>query len=213
MCHRAGNRRETIRGILIAALTGLGIYLFYYFTSEPNSLPRQGVASFFLVSSILTLAWRLFYIRLFTAPQFMRRVLLVGGGKAGQALLRVANNLWPPPFYLVGIVDDDPDKLGKEFEGLKVLGNGEALQRILEEQRVSDILVACREMNDHLWALLDQECGLNHPHAQRLSWWVESQSACWRRIGSCHFIMRPRQPSKRKHLSSYRRRLTAACCS
>jgi exopolysaccharide biosynthesis polyprenyl glycosylphosphotransferase len=161
--HRAGSRRETIRGIVIAALTGLGIYLFYYFTSEPNSLPRRGVASFFLVSSAVTLAWRMFYIRLFTAPQLMRRVLLVGGGKAGQALLHVANNLWPPPFYLVGIVDDDPEKLGKEIEGLKVLGNGEALQRIIEEQNVSDILVAINgEMNDRLFeALLDsQERGL-----------------------------------------------------
>jgi exopolysaccharide biosynthesis polyprenyl glycosylphosphotransferase len=161
--HRAGSVRETVRGVTIAALTGLGIYLFLYFTSPPRALPRRGVAGFFVAASLLTLAWRLVYIRIFTAPQLLRRVLLVGGGQAGQALLRVANEMWPPPYYLVGIIDDDPEKQGKEIEGLPVLGDSEALLEIVEDQHVSDILVAIQgEMRGSMFqALLDaQERGL-----------------------------------------------------
>ena len=162
--HRAGNRRDTVRGIAIAALTGLGIYLFLYFTSaRPGSLPRRGVASFFVAASLLTLTWRLLYIRIFTAPQFMRRVLLVGGGKAGQALLKVVSGLWPPPFYIVGIIDDDPEKQGIVIEGLTVLGNCDQMQDLVQDEKISDILVAISgEMQGAMFqALLDiQECGV-----------------------------------------------------
>jgi exopolysaccharide biosynthesis polyprenyl glycosylphosphotransferase len=161
--HRAGSRRETVRGIAVAVLTGLMLYLFLYFTSAPRSLPRRGVAGFFIAASVLTLAWRMLYIRVFTASQFMRRVLLVGGGQAGQALLKITNSLWPPPFYLAGIIDDDPQKVGKEIEGLPVLGDSESLLEIIEEQNISDILVAIQgEMQGSMFqALLDaQERGL-----------------------------------------------------
>src|SRR3990172_7163512 len=101
----AGNLAETVKGIATAALIGLGLYLllYFYFSVPPRSiLPRRGVAGFLVAVSILTLLWRYIYIRIFTAPAFMRRVLLVGAGKAGQAIIKVLNDLWPPPFFLVG---------------------------------------------------------------------------------------------------------------
>ena len=104
--HRAGDWGDTVRGVAIATLIGLGFYLllFFYFTDPPNSLlPRRGVAGFFVAAPILTLIWRFLYIRIFTAPAFMRRILLVGAGKAGETLLQVMDDIWPPPFFLVGI--------------------------------------------------------------------------------------------------------------
>src|SRR5512146_1486052 len=81
--HRASNWREILRGILIGAAAGAGFYLLVFFLSEPDSLPRQGVASFILFTVVLTFLWRLVYIKVFSHPQFMRRVLVVGAGKAG----------------------------------------------------------------------------------------------------------------------------------
>ena len=52
------------------------------------------------------------------------------------------NDLWPPPFFLAGIIDDDPQKLNTEIEGYKVFGNSENLISIIEEQNISDIIVA-----------------------------------------------------------------------
>jgi exopolysaccharide biosynthesis polyprenyl glycosylphosphotransferase len=113
--------------------------------------------------AVLTLVWRTFYIRVYTAPQFMRRVLLVGGGKAGKTLLEVINDLWPPPFHIAGIVDDDPEKVGKALEGSTVLGTSEELTKYIEEQNASDIIVAITgEMQGSMFqALLDaQESGI-----------------------------------------------------
>jgi exopolysaccharide biosynthesis polyprenyl glycosylphosphotransferase len=143
--HRAGNWGDTVRGVAMATLIGLGFYLllFFYFTDPPNSLlPRRGVAGFFIAAPVLTLIWRFLYIRIFTAPAFNRRVLLVGGGKAGETLLQVIDDLWPPPFYLVGIIDDDPQKIGTQIEGHEVLGDSSELLEIVEVEDVSDIIVA-----------------------------------------------------------------------
>lgn len=158
---RASNWRATVRGLASAALIGLGLYLVMYFVYA--DLPRQGVAGFFVAVTALTLGWRYAYIRITNAPQFMRRVLLVGGGKAGEALLKVINDLWPPPFYMVGVIDDDPEKQEKIIEGQPVLGGGDDLLRIVEEQRISDMIVAISgEMQPRLFQslLVAQEQGV-----------------------------------------------------
>jgi exopolysaccharide biosynthesis polyprenyl glycosylphosphotransferase len=140
--HRAIDFGQTVRGVITAAIIGLGIYLLFYFTSEPNSLPRRGIASYLISVVALTLLWRWVFIRIFTAPALMRRVLLVGGGRTGELLLAIINDLWPPPFYLVGIIDDDLDKQGKEIEGLTVVGNHQDLLQVIRDQQISDIIVA-----------------------------------------------------------------------
>lgn len=142
---RAGDLGATVRGLAMATLIGLGLYLllFFYFTDPPKSLlPRRGVAGFFITAPLLTLIWRALYIKIFTAPAFMRRVLLVGGGITGQVLLNVINDIWPPPFYLVGVIDDDPQKIGTVLEGHPVLGGSDRLLEIAEREGVSDIIVA-----------------------------------------------------------------------
>jgi len=57
---RSSKRDETIKGILIAAVICLGLYLIIYFTSTPNSLPRRGVAVFLICATIFTILWRFF---------------------------------------------------------------------------------------------------------------------------------------------------------
>lgn len=164
--HRAGSWRATLSGVTTATLVGLGLYmvLYFYYVDPPRSLlPRRGVAGFFIAVPVLTLAWRLFYIRIFTDPQFMRRVLVVGGGKAGQAILQVANDLWPPPFYVVGVIDDDPNKANSLIENHLVLGSSDNLLEIIQSHNVSDLLVAITgEMQPRMFqALLQaQELGV-----------------------------------------------------
>ncbi len=161
--HRAANWRETVRGVAVAAIIGLGLYMLVYFTSDPKSLPRRGVAGFVIAASVLTLIWRLIYLRVFTAPQFMRRVLLVGAGETGKIILKLVNELWPPPFYLAGIIDDDPDKIGKSIDGHKVFGGNDKLLETAAALNISDLVVAITgQMNGNMFqTLLDaQEMGL-----------------------------------------------------
>lgn len=162
----AGNWHTTVRGVLTVAVLGLGLYLllFFAFFEPPRSLlPRRGMTAFLVLAVTLTLLWRWVYIRIFTLPRLMRRVLVVGAGKSAEVILKVINSLWPPPFYVVGIVDDDPQKWGTALEGFVVLGGSERLLELIEEQRISDLLVAISgEMRGQLFqSLLDaQERGI-----------------------------------------------------
>jgi FlaA1/EpsC-like NDP-sugar epimerase len=113
---RASRRSDTIRGIMIAAGASLALYLIVFFISPRGSLPRFGVAGFIVSAFVLTMTWRMIYINVFTAPQFMRRVLIVGAGRAGTTLSKIVNELWPPPFFLVGYIDDDPGKLALQLK-------------------------------------------------------------------------------------------------
>jgi len=92
---RASKTRETLKGIGLALLIYALIYLLVYFSSEPNSLPRRGVALFIIAAAGLTLLWRLAYIRMFTAPHLLRRVLIIGAGNAGETIADVISKQWP----------------------------------------------------------------------------------------------------------------------
>lgn len=156
--HRASDFSKTVKGVLIAAALGFMLYLllFFYYSVPPKSfLPRRGVASYLFTVLLLTLAWRYLYIRIFAAPQFMRRVLIVGGGKTGRIMLKTINNLKSKPFFVVGIIDDDPEKVDQIIEGERVLGNNTQLIRIADEQKISDLIVAIGgEMHPEMFRVL-----------------------------------------------------------
>lgn len=155
---RAGAWRETFRGVMGAAGIGGVLYLLLYFTGE-GSLPRRGVLYFLALVVAFTLAWRRLYTLVFTAPAFMRRVLVVGAGESGVALVEVVNSLRPPPFHIVGMVDDDASKHGNEIGSIKVRGGNSVLLKLLEDEAITDIVVSILgPMNGSMFqALLDAQ--------------------------------------------------------
>ena len=141
--HTASNWRKTLRGIAVAPLVGLmGYSLLFTVNTDPNSLPRIAIGAFLVLASFLTLGWRAIYIRLYTSSGLMRRVLVVGAGKAGRTLVEAYRKLSPPPFLIIGFIDDDPAKRNKSYHGFGVLGDSEHLLDLVEDYRISDVVVA-----------------------------------------------------------------------
>jgi exopolysaccharide biosynthesis polyprenyl glycosylphosphotransferase len=160
--HRARDPEQTLRNIAFSALIGMGLYMVFYFTSQKGSLPRIGVATFIISVFALTLLWRLLYIRIFTAPQFMRRMLVVGAGDTGKIMLKIISQIKPRPYILVGIIDDDPQKIGKMIEGYEVFGGCDVLLNAICDHQITDLIVAISgQMQGGMFqALLDaQEVG------------------------------------------------------
>ena len=161
---RANRRMDTIRGIIIAGLVGTGLYMIVFFISPPDSLPRQGVATFIIGSAILTLLWRMLFIRIFTAPLFLRRMLIVGAGRQGSELCVILRKVNPPPFILAGLIDDDPVKQGTLIEGYPILGPGNQIGQVVQEHHITDIIFAIsNEINPELFRelLRIQETGVD----------------------------------------------------
>lgn len=156
---RAADWNETLRVLAIAAVIALAFYSMVYFFNTPKSLPRRGVAAFIGSALILTIIWRFLYIHIFTASQFLRRVLLVGGGETGQIILKILKDLHPQPFIVLGIVDDDPAKIGTEIEGYRVLGGSDKLLELIYSLDISDLIVAIsgKMQGSMFQALLDAQ--------------------------------------------------------
>jgi exopolysaccharide biosynthesis polyprenyl glycosylphosphotransferase len=141
--HTAVSWRKTLRGISLAAFIGIVIYaLVFIFNQDPGSLPRIAVGAFIVLASVLNLIFRLSYIRLYTSSGLQRRVLIVGAGKAGMTLAHVYCEMNPPPFSLIGFIDDDFQKLDQMFAGYPVIGASKDLLAIIDQYRVSDVVVA-----------------------------------------------------------------------
>ncbi len=139
---KANSWSRTLQGVAMAGVVGSILYLGLYFSSPPESLPRIGVAVFIAGSVVFTLVWRYLYTRILTSESFQPRVLLVGGGFSGCILLRVFNKIDPKPYQIIGIIDDDPAKLHQKIEGHTVLGSGPDMLDVIQQERISDIIVA-----------------------------------------------------------------------
>ena len=140
--HVAGSGRKTTRGIAIAALLGLIAFSLLFITRQDTNLPRVGVGAFIFFASLLTLIWRMIFIRIYKQTGRLRRILLIGAGKAGNTLAELYDSLEPRSFNIIGFVDDDEQKLGEIFYGLPVLGTSEHLLDLIDDNHISDIVVA-----------------------------------------------------------------------
>lgn len=147
---RSTARLESLKELALAAGVSLGLYLIVFFVAPTNNegLPRLAVIYFIGFVFFLTLLWRFTYISLFNAPQFLRRVLIVGAGRSGKELAKILTNTWPPPFFTVGFVDDDPEKQKLDISGFKVLGTSHDLFELVLKHQVTDLVFAISgEMN------------------------------------------------------------------
>ncbi len=162
--HRAANWVRTVRAVILAALiAGVPYLLIYFASSEPMRINRRAIAVFIILASILTLLWRWLYITLYRSQGSVRRVLVIGAGGNGRTLAEIYKTINPAPFNLVAFIDDDPEKIGKDIEGFRIIAGSDKLLRIIDEMNITDIIVSITgEMQGETFqTLLDvQERGL-----------------------------------------------------
>src|SRR5512138_3913275 len=140
--HVAGSGRKTTRGIALAAFIGLLGYSLVFILQQNANIPRIGVGAFLLFASLLTLLWRVIFIRIYKSTGQRRRVFLIGAGKAGQTLAEIYHSLGPQSFNLVGYIDDDKKKVGKNICGLRVVGTSAHLLDLIDDYHISDVVIA-----------------------------------------------------------------------
>ncbi len=133
--------------ILRAALVGtLGIGLALFLYDRLQGVPRSIFVLYPVLLSILLGGPRLAYrfwkdsrLDLFASRQ-SRRVIIIGAGRAGEALARDVRR--DARYQLVGLVDDDPSLRGARVHGVPVLGVLEQLPRLAREVAAQMLLIA-----------------------------------------------------------------------
>ncbi len=147
-------------GILRASFVSTGIIVVLWFTiTGTNIIPRssliqpitevsQGIfmADMFgtlLLLSGLRMTIRLYYEEFRTVESGrLKRLLIVGAGNAGEALLREIHRMPVAEYEVVGFVEDDPGKRGIFIHDLPVLGTVEELPKICENRNIEEIAIA-----------------------------------------------------------------------
>ncbi|MDP6855778.1 MAG: nucleoside-diphosphate sugar epimerase/dehydratase [Arenicellales bacterium] len=123
------------------AVVAFSIFLATRLVAVPRSVfPLHGV---FLVG--LLIGTRILY-RLFRDRQVSRgkgkRVLIVGAGTAGDMLLRDLGRNHDLHYDVVGFIDDDQSKKGREIHGVRVLDRCAAIPQLARLLRIELILIA-----------------------------------------------------------------------
>lgn len=70
------------------------------------------------------------------------RALIVGGGNAGSMLIREIQTTDKIDYLPICVVDDDPAKLYKNINGVKILGATDDIPRLVEKYSIDEILIA-----------------------------------------------------------------------
>jgi exopolysaccharide biosynthesis polyprenyl glycosylphosphotransferase len=121
----------------IASLVMAGL-LFLAF----RELSRWLFVSFLVFDLALLLGWRIlsrFIFRIGRLPAQERSVLIIGAGHVGRRVGQMIQNYHWMGLNLVGYLDDDPQKLDGV---LPVLGCLEEARRIIERQKIDDVVIA-----------------------------------------------------------------------
>jgi exopolysaccharide biosynthesis polyprenyl glycosylphosphotransferase len=133
---------------VVATILMAGIIYMTY-----REISRLQFIYFFIVNLSLLLLYRAIY-RIYyrlvgrTRPGARDRILILGAGELGHRVAQVIEDHSRWGYNLVGFLDDDRTKLGKTFQGLRVLGNILEVKDIVEQKKVNEVWVALP-----VWAL------------------------------------------------------------
>ena len=146
--------------VLLAALLGtvLWVAAAYAFTdlARFKTPPRFVILTEFILTlfgvGFIRAAKRIYQV-ITLAPgrrSESRRVLIVGGGRAGEKLIREMIHERVTGMRPVGVIDDDRTKQNTYLHGIRVLGGRDVLGRVVRDERVDDVMIAMPSAPGHV---------------------------------------------------------------
>lgn len=150
---------QELRMIVMAGMTSSALIYVLNFGLMPFLVSRPlGSRSIWLLEGVLSLCFlgaSRFILRLLQEryrPQdlaqvrgFVRnpgKVLIMGAGDAGAMILREIQSNGGLGLKVVGLLDDDPAKLGFSVHGVPVLGNREAIPALAAKHQIDQVIIA-----------------------------------------------------------------------
>ena len=71
-----------------------------------------------------------------------KNVLIIGAGYAGKDIIKTIKNNMHERYHIVGIIDDNRNKLNYVISGIKILGDRNQIVKICKEEKVDEIFFA-----------------------------------------------------------------------
>ena len=132
--------------MLVPAISVAFILLFtYFFLAKVEYLSRLLFAYFYVLNLLLlvNLRWVLrLAIRSSLGLGLARRLVIAGAGPVGRQVAGLLQNRPWTGYGIVGFLDDNVDLIGKEIDGIPVLGRCDQLAEMIEQKQVAEVIVA-----------------------------------------------------------------------
>lgn len=112
-----------------------------------------------------------------------KNLLIIGAGDAGAILIKEIQNNSSLNYKVIGLIDDNKNKLGKRIHGVKILGDRSKISAVCSQNRIDEIMVAMPSVDKHeqkeildickkytkniktmpgIYKLVDENINLNH---------------------------------------------------
>ncbi|MGB2806615.1 MAG: nucleoside-diphosphate sugar epimerase/dehydratase [Sedimentisphaerales bacterium] len=122
----------------------------YEISDVEQSIFMLDMAATFLLLAGLRMVIRLYFEEFRTVEAGrLKRLLIVGAGNAGEALLREIHRMSIAQYDVIGFIDNAPAKQGTNIHGIQVLGTVEQLPKICEDRNIEEIAIAMPEASHH----------------------------------------------------------------
>jgi exopolysaccharide biosynthesis polyprenyl glycosylphosphotransferase len=135
-------QRENISQLILASLIGTLVAVVFFTYAFGHLIGRdfiewQGVAFiWFLV------LWRYTFSAIALPVRLQRKVLIIGGGGAGQEILATIQGLRNSGLAVAGFLDDNHQKLGTSIGGAPVLGSTDQIDETIKQHKIGLVVVA-----------------------------------------------------------------------
>ncbi|MBW8015485.1 MAG: polysaccharide biosynthesis protein [Planctomycetes bacterium] len=122
-------------------------YEFFQFGIQDLENIGDGVILTDLFITVMMLAGLRMLVRLYHEeyrtenPTGLTRLLIIGAGDAGEALLRETMRMKKSQYEVIGFIDDDPRKKGVRIHGIGILGTTDDLPEICKKHNVEEIAI------------------------------------------------------------------------
>ena len=127
----------------------LGTFVFFLrIEPVPRSIPLLYPILLImgLGGSRLAYRWKVdHHFSLVTLGKERTHVLIIGAGPAGDAIIR--DTLHYPDYHIVGLLDDDLKKQGKEIHGIRVMGIIHDLEKTLTSNPINTVFLTIDNLN------------------------------------------------------------------
>ncbi len=135
-----------LRNVIIGVFASTGVfYVLVHWIFGFRNYPL----SIFIIDTLLLIflvggsrmARRLYYA--FGQMAGKKRILIYGAGDAGEMIVRDMKN--NGAFYdrqPIGLIDDDPHKVGRRIHGIRVMGRRQDLPKILAREKPDEVVIA-----------------------------------------------------------------------
>jgi FlaA1/EpsC-like NDP-sugar epimerase len=137
---------SAVRGVTAASLVA-GLTVYFFSPVAQVRLPRSVAIMDWLLLLGFIAGTRLLARSVIERPGTGlvargKEVLVVGGGDAGQLVIREMQRNRQLGYTPIGLIDDDPRKKNLRIHGVRVLGTTDDLRHILRDNRPDEVILA-----------------------------------------------------------------------